>query len=283
MGSASIGETTERGVEQRMEKGWKRRGLKKGMTGEKGAGERRGKTHRPIVPEAGNPRVDHLSVAATSEKLLAGWLAGWLDWLVAWLLGWLLGWLVGWLVGRRQRSVWREENAEPKWSTREIRKKMSRSGTGASRWVDGEANDTSLGNFNFAEITVGANKNKEISLRGEERGFTPSLFLLRSSDLPLHHPLFSPRSFLPLSGRARYVVSHQRHYTTVSTTRVPNRVYVRFSFFQFCVCPYFSSLVAFPTRSLFPKTRRHARISIFALKERNNSALNVSSLNKRIL
>lgn len=26
-----------------------------------------------------------------------------------------------------------------------------------------EANDTSLGNFNFAGITVGANKNKEIS------------------------------------------------------------------------------------------------------------------------
>lgn len=50
-----------------------------------------------------------------------------------------------------------------------VRKRYEKDGLGwdrASGWLDGGergANDTSLGNFNFAGITVGANKNKEIS------------------------------------------------------------------------------------------------------------------------
>lgn len=66
-----------------------------------------------------------------------------------------------------------------------------------SGWVDREANDTSLGNFNFAEITVEANKNKEISAK---RSLSlcvslslPLFSLSRSFILPLHHILFPSR------------------------------------------------------------------------------------------
>lgn len=71
-----------------------------------------------------------------------------------------------------------------------VRKRYEKDGLGwdrASGWIDRgggeEANDTSLGNFNFAGITVGANKNKEIS----------AFFLLSSLASP------SLSSFSPLS------------------------------------------------------------------------------------
>lgn len=66
-----------------------------------------------------------------------------------------------------------------------------------SGWVDGKANDTSLGNFNFAEITVEANKNKEISAKRSlslcvSLSLSLSLFTLsRSFILLLHQILFS--------------------------------------------------------------------------------------------
>ena len=88
-----------------------------------------------------------------------------------------LAWL-GWFVGSRQRSAWREKDAERKWSTRNTRG-MVDGGSGRPR----KANDTSLGNFNFAEITVG---------------------LIRIK-----------RSLVAVSSASRveiYIVSHQRHY-----------------------------------------------------------------------
>lgn len=168
------------------------------MTGERR--EEDGKTHRPIVPAGKQPKSRPLICRSNIREAL--------------------GWLVGWLVGRRQRSAWREEDAEPKWSAQEIRKRWVGVGGRVGGLREGGrgkgANDTSLGNFNFAGITVGANKNKEIF----------AFFLrpsLTSPSLSSFSPLSPPP---PLTGRVRYIVSHRRHYTTVSTTRVPNRVYV---------------------------------------------------------
>lgn len=123
--------------------------------------ERDGKTHRPIVP-AGNPRADHLSVGATSEKLLAGWLAG----------------------GKEVPSVRRTPYQS---GVRERYEKDELGWVRVSGWVDREANDTSLGNFNFAEITVEANKNKEISAK-----FSPSLCV--SSSLSFFSLFYSSSS-----------------------------------------------------------------------------------------
>lgn len=165
------------------------------MTGERR--EEDGKTHRPIVPAGWQPKSRPLICRSNIREAL----------------GWLVGWLAG---GKEVPGVRRTPNQSG------VRKRYEKDELGwdrASGWVDGGgegANDTSLGNFNFAGITVGANKNKEIS----------AFFLLLScfSLFIIFFAPFTPSP--PLTGRARYIVSHQRHYTTVSTTRVPNRVYV---------------------------------------------------------
>lgn len=164
------------------------------MTGERR--EEDGKTHRPIVPAGRQPKSRPLICRSNIREAL----------------GWLVGWLAG---GKEVPGVRRTPNQSG------VRKRYEKDGLGwdrASGWLDGGeegANDTSLGNFNFAGITVGANKNKEISA-----------FYLLSSRASPSLSSFSPLSLPPLTGRARYIVSHQRHYTTVSTTRVRNRVYV---------------------------------------------------------
>ncbi|KAL0114515.1 hypothetical protein PUN28_011652 [Cardiocondyla obscurior] len=68
-----------------------------------------GKTHRPIVPAGRQPKSRPLICRSNIREAL------------------------GWLVGRRQRSALREEDAEPKWSAREIRKRWV--GVGQGEWV----------------------------------------------------------------------------------------------------------------------------------------------------
>lgn len=171
--------------------------------------EEDGKTHRPIVPAGWQPKSRPLICRSNIREAL----------------GWLVGWLAG---GKEVPSVRRTPNQS---GVRERYEKDELGWDRVSGWVDGEANDTSLGNFNFAEITVEANKNKEISAK---RSLSLCVSLSVSFILPLHHIL--------LPSRARYIVSHHRHYTTVSTIHVPNRVYFWLSFFWFCVFPSFFRL-----------------------------------------
>ena len=151
--------------------------------------ERRGKrtkrTHRPIVPEGRQPERRPLICSSNiREALLVGWFAGFVGRSVrSWLGGCLLILLccASWhptAAGIRQRSVWREKDAtvivkyassgdteedesrkKRGGSKRNIQEKGKTKGKGiGSRYEAmalGEANDTSLGNFNFAEITVG--------------------------------------------------------------------------------------------------------------------------------
>jgi len=128
--------------------------------------EEDGKTHRPIVPAGRQPKSRPLICRSNIREAL----------------GWLVGWLAG---GKEVSSVRRTPNQSG------VRKRYEKDRLGWDRvsgWVTrgrGGANDTSLGNFNFAGITVGANKNKEISAFFLSLSFaSPSL-----SSFSLFHPL----------------------------------------------------------------------------------------------
>lgn len=128
--------------------------------------EEDGKTHRPIVPAGWQPKSRPLICRSNIREAL----------------GWLVGWLAG---GKEVPSVRRTPNQS---GVRERYEKDELGWDRVSGWVDGEANDTSLGNFNFAEITVEANKNKEISAKR-----SLSLCVSLSFILPLHHILLPSR------------------------------------------------------------------------------------------
>lgn len=135
-----------------------------------------GKTHRPIVPAGRQPKSRPLICRSNIREAL----------------GWLVGWLAG---GKEVPSVRRTPNQS---GVRERYEKDELGWVRVSGWVDGEANDTSLGNFNFAEITVEANKNKEISAKrplslcvSSSLSFFLSFFFI----FPLHHILLPSRLF----------------------------------------------------------------------------------------
>lgn len=211
-----------------------------------------GKTHRPIMPAGRQPKSRPLICRSNIREAL--------------------GWRVGWLVGRRQRSAWREEDAEPKWSTREIRKESGEREVDWARgsgWVDGAANDTSLGNFNFAEITVGL-----IRIKRSSRDAFSLSFLSRFCSL--HHPRSSFSRSRDQSGEI-----HRQPpatlYATVSTTCVYYIAPIPLVFLQFRIFPLFRILISHfflsipRTRhtnhdeyiSYFPQFRQIIRASVF--------------------
>lgn len=136
------------------------------MTGERL--EEDGKTHRPIVPAGRQPKSRPLICRSNIREAL----------------GWLVGWLAG---GKEVPGVRRTPNQS---GVRERYEKEGAGGLGWDRvsgWVDGEANDTSLGNFNFAEITVGL-----IRIKRSPRSAFLLLLSLALLLLLLHHPLLPP-------------------------------------------------------------------------------------------
>lgn len=180
------------------------------MTGERR--EEDGKTHRPIVPAGRQPKSRPLICRSNIREAL-GWLVGWQE--AKKCLAW---------GGRRTKVECARDTKKMGWGMDRV-----------SGWVDGGergANDTSLGNFNFAGITVGANKNKEIS----------AFFLLSSFASPSLSS-FSPFS-LPL-----WPVERDTSSATSDIIRPCRRpVYKTASMFDF-LCSGFTSLL--PSSFLF--------------------------------
>lgn len=111
-------------------RGRKKKKERKGK-GREGKEEEEGKTHRPIVPAGWQPKSRPLIRRSNIREAL--------------------GCLVGWLAGGKEVAGTRRTPNQSEVRER-YEKKGGSEGVGGAT---GEANDTSLGNFNFAEITVG--------------------------------------------------------------------------------------------------------------------------------